>query len=81
MCVIGIHLTSFFYMELHLDLVLSMVLQSRANAAFERPSTGNHFGLPLSTVCVIGIHLCHLTSFFNMELHLDLVLSMVLQSR
>ena len=33
--------------------------------AFERPSTGNHFGLPLSTVCVIGIRLCHLTSFFT----------------
>ena len=33
--------------------------------AFERPSTRNHFGLPLSTVCVVGIHLCHLTSILT----------------
>ena len=32
---------------------------------FERQNTGNHFELPLSTVCVVGIHLCHLTSFLT----------------
>ena len=33
--------------------------------AFERQNTGNHFGLLLSTVCVIGIYLCHLTSILT----------------